>query len=257
MMFVRKNGHLSLACFAIAAVGTSVAWAQDLSPIDSSKTNKIVRIAQDWRVELYSTGAFANCSPQIVTGFQLPNQERLFQITWNHVDSPAFSPGGFQVQGWQGDTLVSVDTAFGTPLSDLGTVLTWTQIVGTTGEQTGSADYYLVLANVRAGNWRQTAAVTMKGNVPNLNDYDPQLCLDNSAVVTGTNRVKWVGIIETRFYDDRGQLVKRDTESKSVFQQPSQYSYFNFKKLDGAANMLDVDSRLLESVDKAAILRSY
>jgi hypothetical protein len=221
---------------------------------DLTTSNKIVRIEQDWRIVLFSTDSSPSCSPQFITGFHLPNQDRLFQITWNHVDFPSFVPGGFQVQGWEGNTLTTADTAVELPLSGVGTELTWTQIVSTTGEDTGPADYALTVTNVSATGWRQKAFVTMKGNVPHLNDYKSQSCLDASAVIRGTNRVKWFGIVETRFYSDAGKLVSRDTSPKTVFQQLDRYSHFQFKQLDDAVTLTNVDESSLESTTKDATL---
>ena len=140
----RNSYRLGLILIATVATLASSAAAVDLQPIviqpppiDSNVT--IVRIEQDWKAELYTTDDSSKYSPQLISGFQLPSHAGLFQITWNHLDSPTFTPGGFQIQAWDGSTLVAAYTAAGSPLSATDGVLTWTQVVGTTGEESGQA----------------------------------------------------------------------------------------------------------------------
>ena len=65
---------------------------------------------------------------------------------------------------------------------------------------------------------RTTTCVTVNlGQSANLNNYTAAACLEDSAVIVGTNRVKWYGIVETRFYDQKGELISRDTLPRVSF----------------------------------------
>lgn len=245
-MFDRHSYRPILISIAMVLICASLAAAGDSSV-------KIVRIEQDWKVELYSADGDSKYSPQLITAFQLPSHAGLFQITWNHVDSPSYTPGGFQLQAWKAGTLVNVYTSAGSPLSSGDQLLTWTQVASTTGEETGPAAYCLELKSITPSSWTQSTggsgqvvAATMEADVPHLNGYDSQTCLENSAVVAGSNRVKWFGIVQTRFYDEKGTLVLRDTTPKVIFEQPPEYTYYDLKKLDwkGDVQLLDANVSL-------------
>ena len=212
-----------------------------------SEASTVVRIEQDWKVELYSTKGDANSSPQLISAFRLPNSTNAFQITWNHIDSPSYSPGGFQLQAWGGGVLVGSYTAWKIPLSAANEVLTWTQVVTTTTSSQQATEYALQVENVSSSSWggNVTGDQVFKlsfDEVANLNDYTAAACLENSAITVGTNRVKWYGIVETRFYDQEGRLISRDTAAKTVFQQEQSFTYYKLKKLDWIGTV-SIDSK--------------
>ena len=124
-----------------------------------------------------------------------------------------------------------------TPLSATNEVLTWTQVVTTTSPSQEATAHAFQVMNVASSSWGSdeadddVATVSLSQSA-NLNNYTAAACLEDSAVIVGTNRVKWYGIVETRFYDQKGELISRDTLPKTVFQQDQYFSYYHLKRLD-------------------------
>src|SRR4051794_40692706 len=86
------------------------------------------QIQEDWQIVIGvpdPTGA----GPQMSTALSPVNDGSTpsFVFDLNYVDSPSFTPGGMQVQVWNGDTMLSSLTKGSAQCSTTGETITWTQ----------------------------------------------------------------------------------------------------------------------------------
>lgn len=208
----------------------------DATDACAAAPNGTTAIQQDWRVELYtvSNPERVTC-PLFVSAFALPNLTTLFQVTWNHRDLPELEQGGIQLQAYRwGDLIQAVDIS--TPvwrdkLNHNNEVVTWTQ-----GMHREGMSHVFTVKNIKGTSW---GTITEKYSVrrtylhyaPTLEGYSVNAIKENSGIIMGTNRFKNLAITETRFYNDAGDLLGRDTNDYVIFQQPASYSYFEDERL--------------------------
>ena len=193
-------------------------------------------IEQDWRVQLYSVSEPEEVtSPQFITGFKIPLVPALFQTTWNHRDVPFVEEGGIQLQVYRWDHLLDEQEILTPPwrekLSTKNEVVTWTQRL-----HIDQLDYVFTVKDIVGTTWGSIPGpytVRRRFSVwaPPLELYTFDEINRNSGIVVGTNRFRRLAIIETRFFDQEGELLLRDEEEKVLFSQPSSYSYFEFQRL--------------------------
>ncbi len=195
------------------------------------------RIDQDWRVELYTVSDPERTTcPLFVSAMALPNLTTLFQVTWNHRDLPSLEQGGIQLQAYRWLNLIEAADVTTPPWRDKlnhnNEVVTWTQSVHRDG-----MSHVFTVKNIVGTTW---GTITEQYDVrrtylyyaPTLESYSVATIKENSGIVMGTNRFKKLAIVETRFYNDAGNLLGRDTDEHIIFQQPQTYSYFEDQRLD-------------------------
>jgi hypothetical protein len=198
--------------------------------------NGTTAIAQDWRVELYTVSAPERTTcPLFVSAMALPNLTTLFQVTWNHRDLPSLEQGGIQLQAYRWLDLIEAADVTTPPwrdkLSHDNEIVTWTQVVSRDG-----MSHVFTVGDIVGNTW---GTITEKYSVrrtylffaPTLESYDVAIIKENSGIVMGTNRFKKLAIVETRFYNDAGELLGRDANEHIIFAQPQSYSYFEDQRL--------------------------
>jgi hypothetical protein len=194
-------------------------------------------IEQDWRVELYSVPQDGRLtSPLFVSSFSIPGVPALFQCTWNHRDIPILEEGGIQVQAYKWDDLIDDQEVLTPPwrekLNNANEVVTWTQRLHVSWN-----DYVFTVKNIVGTTWGTIPGpYTVQRRFlfwsPPLDGYTYQEIADNSGIIMGSNRFKRLAIAQTRFYDQYGTLLLRDTQEKVLFSQPESFEYFEFRQLD-------------------------
>ena len=175
--------------------------------------------------------------PLFISSFSIPGVPALFQCTWNHRDIPILEEGGIQLQAYKWDDLLDEREVFTPPwrekLSNANEVVTWTQRLHIS-EWT---DYVFTVKNIVGTTWGTIPGpYTVKRHflfwAPPLEGYSYQEIADNSGIIMGSNRFKHLAITQTRFYDQYGTLLLRDTQEKVLFTQPESFEYFEFRRLN-------------------------
>jgi hypothetical protein len=226
---IRRNR----TCLAAVAV-LSLLWLTQ--PARSAAPQGTTAIEQDWRVELYTVSDPDRVTcPLFVSAINLPWLTTLFQVTWNHRDLPSLEQGGIQLQAYRWDDLleaVDVSTpAWRDKLSHNNEVVTWTQRMHRDG-----MSHILTVKNIVGTTWgtitdQYSVRRTYLFYAPTLENYDVASIKENSGIIMGTNRFKKLAIVQTRFYDDYGNLLGHDTNEHVVFEQAPTYSYFEDQRL--------------------------
>jgi hypothetical protein len=187
-------------------------------------------IEQDWKVELLvMPDGNRLTSPLFVSSFSIPLVSALFQCTWNHRDVPLLEEGGIQLQVYKWDDLLDEQEILTPPwrekLNIDDELITWTQRLAIVG-----MDYRFTIKNISSKTWGEIAGpYTIKRTflvwVPPLELYNFQEIADNSGIVMGGNRFKRMTILQTRFYDGNGILLRTDPAATLFPPMPGHPSY--------------------------------
>jgi hypothetical protein len=171
-------------------------------------TLQVYRIEEDWRLEVGEPDANVT-APQITTTVS-PHQDldgihAIFNL--NHQALDQFAPGGMQLQIWNGESPVSFiqispDSAFATA----GEVVTWTQRM-----TLHEGRLYFRVKDGQSTTWgtfgeNSTLLESVSSGLPNLNDYNPVLSVENSGVSFAANRVDCLVLERVRIYTTDGQV---------------------------------------------------
>jgi hypothetical protein len=187
-------------------------------------------IEQDWKVELLVMPAGNRLtSPLFVSSFSIPLVSALFQCTWNHRDVPLLEEGGIQLQVYKWNDLLDEQEILTPPwrekLNIDDELITWTQRLAIVG-----MDYRFTIKNISSKTWGEIAGpYTIKRTflvwVPPLELYNFQEIADNSGIVMGGNRFKRMTVLQTRFYDGQGALLRTDPAVTLFPPMPGHPSY--------------------------------
>ena len=187
-------------------------------------------IEQDWQVELLvmPTGNRLT-SPLFVSSFSIPGVSTLFQCCWNHRDVPILAEGGIQLQAYKWEDLLDDREVLTPPwyekLSVDDELVTFTQRLEISG-----MDYRFIVKNISSKTWGTIPGpYSVKRNyllwVPPLELYNVQEIADNSGIVMGGNRFKRMTILQTRFYNVNGVVVRTDPARQLFPPTPGHPSY--------------------------------
>jgi hypothetical protein len=153
----------------------------------------------------------------------------LFQCTWNHRDVPLLEEGGIQLQVYKWNDLLDEQEILTPPwrekLNIDDELITWTQRLAIVG-----MDYRFTIKNISSKTWGEIAGpYTIKRTflvwVPPLELYNFQEIADNSGIVMGGNRFKRMTVLQTRFYDGQGALLRTDPAVTLFAPMPGHPSY--------------------------------
>ncbi|MEX2171180.1 MAG: hypothetical protein WD851_17805 [Pirellulales bacterium] len=166
----------------VAVIGT--ARPSDLLAI------QVVTVEEHWELRLGEPDA--NLSAPQVTMTMSPTSNlsgRHFVFTLNHRTYPQYSPGGMQVQRWDGEN--AVDSHSGSSTSALwhtGEVVAWVQRLHL---DDGQLTFEVV--DGESESWGSFGGDDLRlhvaSNLPNLNDYRPGVSIEESGVGYAGNRV--------------------------------------------------------------------
>lgn len=194
----RLVGHIApraIIC-VIAILAAAPAWAQ---------TN-IVRIEEHWELQL-SQPERNSSAPQtsMVMSATGDSSGVYFLFTLNHQSEPNYSPGGMQVQLWDGETLLDERSAHeGGTFTQDGEVVHWVQRMSV---NEGSLKFTVVDGS--SDTWGLFGGDYLKLSVPspltNLNGYRPGVSLTESQVNFAENRVVSLTLTKLVWETDDGQ----------------------------------------------------
>ena len=161
------------------------------------------------------------CAPQFHTVMSpFGDVESLyFQVTWNYREMPEFSSGGLQLQVWNGENEFANRDVGETDLSHDAETISWTSSISTDGSVVEFG-----IDNGFSSSWGAFGGDSMRVRtgrpVNHFPYYSTSVSAGNSWVTYGSNRVVSLQITEVRYFDDRGQLVRRDSAPRMILENP-------------------------------------
>ena len=130
-----------------------------------------------------------------------------FMFTLNHRSLPAYSPGGMQVQLWDGDSIVATaDGDAQDAMSQTNDVVRWTQRLKI---DDGTLSFEVVDGS--SSSWGEfgndgTLKFTSPSSLEGLNDYRPAISLTESQVGYAGNRVQALVLTKLVWVTDDGEV---------------------------------------------------
>jgi hypothetical protein len=181
----------------------------------------VIRVEEDWELAV-ATPDSGSDAPQVTClispGVDMSCTHAVFEL--NQRTQPSVSPGGLQLQVWRGESPLShVETSNGAVLGQADETIRWTQrmeVAGgvltfavTDGHSTTWGDFG------QAGELR-IQRLTLRTH---LNQYDPAVSAQNSAVGYAGNRVKSLALKRVRYTTATGE-VWEDSTVRLVYTLP-------------------------------------
>ncbi len=173
---------------------------------------EIVRVEEEWELKVVTPDSGSD-APQ-VTCLMSPVGDILslhaaFEL--NQRSLPSFSPGGLQLQLWNGDSpWTHVEAGATGVLHESDETITWTHAM----EVSGGVLRFTVVGGASA-TWGSFGGDELKIEVPtdlaNLNQYDPSVSVNNSAVGYAANRVKSLTLKRVRIVAVTGEAAEDTT----------------------------------------------
>jgi hypothetical protein len=200
----RARRRLLLSCLATLVL---LSW----TAVASAQT--IVRVEEDWELVVGTPDPDTD-APQVTCAIS-----PLGHVAWWHAalelnsqSLPLFTPGGLQLQLWQGDTAWS-DRRFPNDavLAEVGETIRWTQSMQLNG---GYLTFEVI--DGTSTTWGSFGGqgylkATVATGLASLNAYNPAVSVANSGVAYAGNRVVWLALKRVRYYTSAGEQSVDDT----------------------------------------------
>ncbi len=191
------GGAVCVLVFGILAAMAGPLWAD---------TTSVVRIEEDWELVI-STPVPDNNAPQITCLFSpVGNVDSLYAtFSLNHCDVPSFTPGGLQLQIWEGKKNLSHKRyANEALLSTPGETIRWTQVM-----RLAEGELVVEIVNGTSTTWGNfggddSLKLTAPSSLQDLGQYDPQISVKHSSVSFAANRVQSLVLKSVRAYNFSG-----------------------------------------------------
>jgi hypothetical protein len=173
---------------------------------------EIIRVEEDWELKVATPDA-ASDAPQVTCLISPVHDVRSLHAAFelNQRSLPSFSPGGLQLQLWDGERpLVHVESAATGTLQQPEETVTWTHAM----EISGGVLRFTVCGDSPA-TWGSFGGEELQIEVPtslvNLNQYDPAVSVSNSAVGYAGNRVNSLVLKRVRIFTATGESAEDAT----------------------------------------------
>lgn len=215
LVSLRMRRSLALTA-AVVAAGPILINTAPSAAEENAQPSPIVRVEEDWVLVVFEPDDYIY-APQFHT-IMSPNGslDGIYgQVTWNYSEYPDFVSGGFQVQGWNDDDLLTSHTYQGRELSDRAEVIMWTQVLdATNGNLTFSVTSGISTTWGYFGNGE--SKVVLHEGATDLSQYSPNTSVANAYITYGENRVAYLGIYDVRHFTADGGFAS-DTTPRVVY----------------------------------------
>lgn len=171
----------------------------------------IVRVEERWELKIATPDPVTD-APQVTCLVSpvggIDSIHAVFEV--NQRSLPSFSPGGLQLQLWKGESpLGHMEAAATAVLSEVDETITWTQAM----EISGGVLRFTVTG--ASSTWGDFGGDELRIEVPtdltNLNQYDPTVSINKSAVGYASNRVKSLVLKRIRIVTITGEIAEDAT----------------------------------------------
>jgi hypothetical protein len=211
----RKHGVLfsagALAVLATFCALTALATRARAVTFDEGDGPYVVRIEEDWELTV-STPHYNLSCPQVSTQMAPdPQGNEFYQFHTNFQDVPKFVQGGLQLQAWNGNRLVQVNTSSNT--STMGSdneLVTWTQYLQ---RSTAPAGLTFGISGAASETWGDFsgASFVVQETDALLDNYRAAYSAQNSGITYGPNLVSSCVLVESRKYYSNGSIETDST----------------------------------------------
>lgn len=186
----------------VAAFAGGVAWlvaAQSLAQL------QIVEIEEHWELAIGEPDAPMS-APQ-ATMVMSPNGNvagQYFLVTINHRNVPGYSPGGVQVQLWEGEEPVVAESFDAPTLDRADDTIHWVQRLRA---EDGTLSFQVVDGSSSAwgGFGGESLSLSTPTSLANLNGYRPAISIGESQVGYAGNRVQHLTLTKLVWRTDDGE----------------------------------------------------
>jgi hypothetical protein len=180
----------------------------------------VVRVEEQWELKVASPDPGSD-APQVTCLVAPVGDIRSVHAAFelNQRSLPSFSPGGLQLQLWNGELpLGHVQAAATVVLGQPDETITWTQAM----EVSGGVLRFSILGG-QSATWGSFGGDDLKIEVPtnlvNLNEYSPAVSISNSAVGFAGNRVQSLVLKRVRLVTATGEVAE-DATARVVHSLP-------------------------------------
>ena len=210
---LRPSNKVRAAGGAAAGLATLLilaAWASPVAGTISSAPIYTVRIEEDWSLTVTTPNASLSC-PQVSTQMSPGgNATQFYQFHINFQDIPSFKQGGLQLEAWDGNKNLAVNTSPNTAtMNTPNELVTWTQYLAR-DENNGLTFGVNNAASQTWGNF-SGAQFYVSGANSVLDDYAADYSVQNSGITYGNNLVSSLVLVQTRKYYSDGSVQTNST----------------------------------------------
>jgi hypothetical protein len=211
---------VNLRVLPFAAIGLLGTTGMAPASMDGPEHDPVIRVEEDWQLVLNDPDVDCE-SPQFHTMMSpySGTDALYFQVTWNYRELEVFTPGGLQLQVWNGSQDFAELNVGEHPLSRSAEAVSWTQRLEVDGAH--------AVFSIDAGysqSWGsfggESMTVRTSRPIRAITRYSPETSVRNSWISYGDNRVERLVLREVRYYSADG-LVARDNFERVVFMRDS------------------------------------
>lgn len=174
---------------------------------------EIVRVEEDWQLQVATPDPVSD-APQVTCLMSPVGDVRSIHAAFelNQRSLPYFLAGGLQLQLWNGESPQgNIQAAATQIMAQPDEVVTWTQSMQLVGGVLKFA-----VTNGHSTTWGDFGGdgllkIEVPTELTNLNQYDPQVSVDNSAVGYASNRVTSLVLKRIRVVLSTGEMVEETT----------------------------------------------
>jgi hypothetical protein len=188
------------------------------APYSLAAANGIMRVEEDWELVVNEPDKLV-AAPQLGTVMTpLKDIEDVYlAFALNHRINPIYTTGGMELQLWYNGAQIGWLSLGNAHLGTKGEKVTWTQRL-----ELKNGRLRFVIADGSSSTWGNfgqgdSIHLSVKTNLSDLNNYNPQVTVANSGVTFASNRVASLVLKAVRAYDSHGQLVTSQSTPVSVF----------------------------------------
>lgn len=204
----------------LAAVAISAIWLGVHNPCRAQSPSSIVRVEEDWELVVGNPDPAID-APQVTCAISPTSDVNGLHaaIELNYRSQPSFSPGGLQLQVWNGEQLITAKSyTNNATLSTAGETIRWTQTISLSGTNVT----FEVLSG-SSSTWGSFGGqgylkAIVQTTLPDLNGYRASVSLQNSGIGFASNRVQSLVLREVRLITASGDVL-RDSTPKTLHQQ--------------------------------------
>jgi len=212
----QKTGVFGVVLGAVAVGAVTLSLTAQQAQSVGEGAEPVIWVEEDWVMvlnepddNLYSPQFSTVMSPGGSAGGNYA------QVLWNHRETPDFSPGGIQLQSYDGDFLLRVRSVESRVLSSSAETITWTQGLWTDG---AVLTFYIDNGlSTSWGSFGRDMRIDEAATIANLDGYDAGTSAANCRITYGTNRVESLMITQVRRYGASG-LLSVDVTPRVIYQ---------------------------------------
>lgn len=210
-----RRALLLLTLTVLAVGGMSLATRAQVSLLPD-------RIEEDWQLVIANPDP-TSAGPQMTTTMSPTGDltsAPFVAFDMNYREYPDFTPGGMQIQVWNGQDLVQTDSQGSSQASTANETITWTQQLKLSS---GTLTYSIL--NGQSTTWGAFGTanglnpITFATSLQSLAGYSPDVTISRSGVSWQSNRVTNMSLVAVRYYAG-DVLIATDTTRRECLLPP-------------------------------------